>query len=491
VKLQSREKLYVGARVRRLREARGWKLEESAVKLGLSTSYLSQIETSQRPVTARVLIALMQLFETDASAFSADEDQRLAADLREATLDTGAYDQPIPLSEIKQAAAATPAFARQFLVLHRNYRRLEERLGLMDETLSLDHSATAGVLLPYEEVRDYFHFKDNYIHSLDTAAEGLAAEMGEAPDAAETVLERWLLQRHRVRVQRAAAPGAGVLRRFDPAERVVHVDGAHPPATRAFQLAYQIATLEFSPLIEQELVDAGLRSDEARDVCRVGLINYAAGALLLPYGRFLAAAQAMRHDLERLQLAFDASCEQVCHRLSTLQRPGQRGTPFYFVRVDLAGNITKRHSATRLQFARFGGACPLWNVHESFARPGEIMVQLAETPDNVRYLCIATSIVKRSGAYLEPTRKYALAIGCEISHADSVVYADHLDIAGPADPVGVSCRICERRDCRQRAFPPLDHSIEVPRDLREIVPYRLKEVAGQPRREQPSGEAAQ
>src|ERR1700761_2491373 len=149
-----RTKLYVGPRVRRLREARGWKLEECAGRLGLSTSYLSQIETSQRPVTARVLIALMRLFEADASTFDADDDQRLAADLREATLDSALGSAPAPASEIKQVAGAAPAVARQFLALHRAYRRLEERLGAMDEALALDESASASALLPYEEVRD-------------------------------------------------------------------------------------------------------------------------------------------------------------------------------------------------------------------------------------------------------------------------------------------------------------------------------------------------
>ncbi len=475
--LRKADKLYVGPRVRRLREARGWRLEACAAKLGLSISYLSQIETNQRPVTARVLIALIQLFETDAAAFNADEDQRLAADLREATLETGIADQPTPLSEIKQAAVSTPLFARQFLALHRAYRRLEERVGMMDEALSLDQAAVASALLPYEEVRDYFHYRDNYIGSLDTAAEALAQSFEGGPDATvQVLLERALQERHGVRVQRVIDPSAGVLRRYDSESRTLHLDGTQPPSTQAFQLAYQMATLEFDTLIELELREAGLRSEEARDVCRVGLTNYAAGALLLPYTRFLDAAQALRHDLERLQQRFQASCEQICHRLSTLQRPGQRGTPFYFVRVDLAGNITKRHSATRLQFARFGGACPLWNVHESFARPGEILVQLAQTPDSVRYLCVATSIVKRSGAYREPARKYALAIGCEVAHADAVVYADQLDLAGIADQVGVGCRICERRDCHQRAFPALDQSIEVPANIREIVPYRLREI---------------
>jgi XRE family transcriptional regulator, fatty acid utilization regulator len=468
------DKLFVGARLRRLREARGWTLESCASRLGLSPSYLSQIETNQRPVTARVLIALTQTFQVDAGAFDVGDEGRLAADLREATVDAAAYGDPPSAAEIKQAASATPALARQFLALHRAFRRLDERFKTMDEAVSLDETGVVAASLPYEEVRDFFHYKDNYFDTLDVAAEALAAHIlidkTQTPEAAVT---QALLALHAVTVVRTT--GQGTLRRFEPATRRLYVDGAQPTPTRAFQLAHQLALLEFRDLIEQELERARFRSSAARDVCRIGLGNYAAGALLLPYRAVLAAAGEVRHDVEQLQTRFGASFEQVCHRLSTLQRPGLKGVPFYFVRVDMAGNITKRHSATRLQFARFGGGCPLWNVHEAFGRPGEILTQVAETPDGARYLCMARSEVKRSGDYLTPNRRYALGLGCEVQHAGSVVYAAGLDLNGPASKIGVSCRICERDRCPQRAFPPLDRGLRVPLNDRRTVPYELVE----------------
>ena len=469
------EKLFIGARLRRLREARGWTLDSCASRLGLSPSYLSQIETNQRPVTARVLIALTQVFQVDAGAFDVGDEGRLAADLREATMDGSAYGDPPSAAEIKQAASTTPALARQFLALHRAFRRLDERFKAMDETVSLDETGSLSASLPYEEVRDFFHYKDNYLDALDTAAEALAAHVlidkAQTPEAA---MAQALLALHAVTVARTPEP-RGALRRFDPVTRRLYVDGAQPTPTRAFQLAHQLALLEFRDLIEEELERARFRSPAARDVCRIGLGNYAAGALLLPYRAFLEAAMELRHDVEQLQTRFGASFEQVCHRLSTLQRPGLKGVPFYFVRIDMAGNITKRHSATRFQFARFGGACPLWNVHEAFGRPGHILTQVAETPDAVRYLCMARSEVKRSGDYLTTDRRYALGLGCEIQHAAAVVYGAGLDLDGPAARIGVSCRICERADCPQRAFPPLDRALRVPVNDRRTVPYDLVE----------------
>jgi predicted transcriptional regulator len=222
------------------------------------------------------------------------------------------------------------------------------------------------------------------------------------------------------------------------------------------------------------LATTGLQSATSLDIARIALGNYAAGALLMPYRQFAASAMALRHDIEQLQHRYTASFEQVSHRLSTLQRTGARGVPFYFVRVDQAGNITKRHSSTRFQFARFGGACPLWNVHEAFGHPGRILVQVAEMPDGVRYLCVGRSIVKRSGNFRLPNRHYAIGIGCEIAHAGKVVYSDGLRLDGDAVPVGVSCRICERLNCHQRAYPPLGRRLTVHADERRVVPYTIE-----------------
>ena len=193
----------------------------------------------------------------------------------------------------------------------------------------------------------------------------------------------------------------------------------------------------------------------------------------MPYAAFLAAAQEERHDLERLADRFGASIEQVAHRLSTLQRPGLKGIPFFFVRVDQAGTITKRHSATRLQFARFGGACPLWNVHRAFETPGRFLRQLAQTPDGVRYLSLARDVTKPGGSFTAPVRRFAIGLGCEIAHAPNLVYADDLDLTRRFEPIGISCRICERPDCHQRSVPPLERRLAVDPDRRGVLPYGI------------------
>ena len=265
------------------------------------------------------------------------------------------------------------------------------------------------------------------------------------------------------------------IRHFDPGKKILWLSSRATTSTRRFQAMLQIALLTQHDLIEATLDLARFQTDTARDIAKIGLANYFAGASLMPYARFSEAARASRHDLERLSRQFGASLEQVAHRLSTLQRPGNKGVPFFFVRVDQAGTITKRHSATRLQFARYGGACPLWNVHRAFETPGQFLRQLAETPDGVRYLCLAREVSTGGGSFRAPVRRFAIALGCEVSHASEVVYSDGLDLTDAAafEPIGISCRICERRNCHQRSVPPLESHLSVDPDRREILPYEV------------------
>ena len=484
-------KLFLGHKLRALREQHGLTQTALATRLGLSISYLSQLENNQRAITAQVLIALNRDFGIDIAQFADDDQGRLVADAREALAQPG-YATPMPgLQEIKHVAETAPAFLRRFLEQHQalTQRRETARDWHPANTGEPSGGASAVDPQPYETARDFFHYRNNYIDELDRAAEALATTMdldGGGGDPTPR-LTRFLEQEHRVRLRYTGETGEAepadhseVLRQYDPAARILTLNGSLSGPTRNFMLACQAATLSLGSIIDRVLGESGLKSADARAICRAGLVNYAAGALIMPYAAFVARAARLRHDIERLQRHFHTSFEQVCHRLSTLQRPGKRGVPFYFLRVDLAGNITKRHSATRFQFARFGGACPLWNVHEAFGMPGRIMVQQAEMPDGARYICIARSIIKRGGAYRQPNRHFAVGFGCEISHAAALVYTDglSLDDAAAYDPVGISCRLCPRERCQQRAAPPLSRAITIDPDVRAVLPYVVGPAGG-------------
>ena len=465
-------KLFIGRNIRAIREEHGLTQANFAKNLGISTSYLNQIENNQRHVTAPVLLALAEAFSVDIATLSVNDSDRLLADMAEALADPLFKGEQPSAQDLKQVIQNAPSVARTFLAMHQALRRAGEQLAELDDTL--ERSGGLNEPTPYEEVRDFFHYIDNYVHELDLAAERLADRLAGATRNRVRTLADHLERQHRVRVTiGGGADHPQIVRRYDPVGRVLSLNPRSAPSTHAFQIAHQIALLEHAAEIDAIVTKAGFRTQDAAAVCRIGLANYFAGSALLPYGAFLEAAGELRHDLELLADRFGASGEQVAHRLSTLQRPGNRGIPFFFARVDQAGNITKRHSATKLQFARFGSACPLWNVHDAFGNTQRILRQLAETPDGVRYLCLATEVRKSSGGYRDPVQRYALALGCEIKHAGALVYADDLDLRSDTAfaPIGISCRICERSDCHQRALPPLKRRLSVDHNARDTVPY--------------------
>lgn len=467
-------KIFAGARVRHLRQTLKLTQAVFASQLSISTSYLNQIENNQRALTASVILSLVDIFKFDLSELALDDAGRIAVDTQEILSDPVFADTPVMMQELKIAATNAPNMVKAFLHLYQIFQNTREQLGQVDNALPQFETSLAP--LPFEEVRDHFHHKDNYIDELDRAAEDFSeAQLSDGPRRHDKLIE-YLRDQHRISVSFARADtNAEMIRRFDEPTRTLYLNGSSSHATNLFQMAYQVGLIEQRDLIENLLDGAQFHTEGAREVCRMTFANYFAGAVVLPYTRFVTAARELRHDLDKLAFTFDASLEQVSHRLSMMQRPGQKGVPFFFVRIDRAGNITKRHSATKLQFTRFGGSCPLWNVHKAFEAPDDILRQLAVTPDGLRYLCLAFCQTKRGTSFGKLSRRHAIGLGCEVKYADQLVYADDLDTESLAkyDPIGSSCRICEREDCAHRSVPPMAKDIKVDHESRETVPFRV------------------
>lgn len=468
-----RRRLFAGPQLRRIRETKGLQQIAMAEKLSISSSYLSQLEHNDRPLTPKLAERLARLFPVDWQDIDSDNAERLSVALREAIADPR-FEGEIGADDLTRFAEQQPIFAKRLVELHELYLRSSQRLAMLDDAMSADNSS--GARLPWEEVRDWFHLSNNYVDSLDRAAEGLSNSLvDEHAHLTGSAMSQHLHAQHGITV---TLERSDRVRKFDQETKTLIIDAGQPASGIRFQLAYHIAVMTLGETITQVVEAADLRSQAARELLKVGLANYAAGAMLMPYEHFRQAARTERHDVDRLALLYRASFEQICHRLSTLQRDGARGMPVFFCRVDMAGNITKRHSATRLQFARFGGACPLWIVHEAVAIPDRVQVQLAETPDGVRYVSMAKGLVKATGGFDRNPRRYAVALGCEIEHASEFVYADGMDLssAGGATEIGASCRICPRAGCDQRAYPPSDRQIEVDLFERGVVPYSIRQI---------------
>jgi len=465
-------KLYAGVVLRETRQKFRLSQKQFSERLNISLPYLSQMENNHRPIAASVVLALARDFHFDVSKLADGDTPRIVADMKEALADPAFKDAQVALADLQLTASNAPTLARAFLDLHRSYRQAQERLASLDEALGREGGSVT--VSPWEEVRDFFHYCDNYIDVIDRSAENFSHKLTQNQQSIHTALIQWLSRKHHLTVQFDTGTG---LRSLDQSKRILSLSKTANTPSQAFQMAHQVALLEHNDLIEASLDMARFSTREARDICKIGLANYFAGATLLPYADFLQTAQECRHDLEVLALRFGASLEQVAHRLSTLQRAGQKGIPFFFVRVDQAGTITKRHSATKLQFARYGGACPLWNVHRAFETPGQFLRQLAETPDGAQYFCLARDVSKPAGSFHAPIRRYAIGLGCEVKHAGALVYADDMGIknAQAFEPIGISCRICERDNCHQRSVPPLERRLSVDHNARGVLPYALSE----------------
>jgi XRE family transcriptional regulator, fatty acid utilization regulator len=459
-------KTFAGARLRRLREERRLSQVELARLLELSPSYLNQIEHDARPLTVPVLLRLTEAFGVDASFFAARDTARLTAELREAVVDeleAGAVNA----SEVADLAERMPGMARTLVELRARLERLSTAVGRRDDAVRDPTS--------HEQVRDFFYRHRNHIPALDEAAERLAGEIGVRAGETRAALVRRLAERHGIRVQIGELDQE--LHRYDAERDVLRLAPHLRPGQRAFRVATVIAQLEFAHLIEAEVADAAeLADSDTRALARIGLAHYAAAALVLPYRAFHGTAERVGYDLERLADHFGVGFETVAHRCSTLQRPSLPGVPFAFVRVDRAGNMSKRQSATAFHFSRAGGTCPLWNVYEAFASPGRVLTQIAEMPDGQRYFWIARTVSRRRGGWHTPTKTFAVGLGCELRHAERLVYSAGLDLADRSvvELIGSGCRTCERLECPQRAFPPLGRPLDVDPDRSTFAPYPVR-----------------
>jgi predicted transcriptional regulator/DNA-binding XRE family transcriptional regulator len=453
----------IGRTVRRLRQEANLTQAALAQRLGISASYLNLIEHDQRAITASLLLKLAAALSVELTVLSGQAERQAEAQLREALADPHLGVEKVPEAEIA-AIAAAPGATAAVLSLYRAWRVAREDAG------GIALPSGRRLLLPQEEARDVFAAHANHFPLLEQAAEALGRELAAAPAEMNHAIAERLRRHHGLAITVGPLPGA--LRRYDPVRRALDLSEMLPRESRGFHLAVQLALLEAHAAIDATMAPLAPSTPEAAGLIRLGLVNYLAAAILMPYAAFRGATGELRHDIEALAARFGVSFEQAAQRLSSLQRPGARGIPFFFLRTDPSGNTSKRFSAAGFPFARFGGSCPRWVVHAAQATPGRIAVQVAALPDGATFLCMARAIV-RPATWGEPPPVHIVAVGCDVAHAGAMVYADGLDLARATVGIGLSCRLCDRPDCRSRAFPPLAHRLALDPHTAGASPYRF------------------
>ncbi|MBX2832947.1 MAG: DUF2083 domain-containing protein [Rhodospirillales bacterium] len=511
----------IGHRIRGRRKDIGMTQNALAKTAGISPSYLNLIEHNRRSIGGGLLMRIAEALNIQPHTLSGSEESRLLSDLNEAASDPVFRSTPIESREFPATIAAAPGLIGAFLSLYRAYRSgleeidsLSERLShdpflteashsiltritsirtvaeifddyddlskeqrtrfnatLVRESQRLAESATeifnflergdAGrpAASPAEEVDDLLYDNANYFPALEDHATEMRPRIDPEGGLFLTDLINYLENTHDIRVERLPSEGFPTSgHRWDPDHKTLQISRALSITSARFQAARMIFRLEAIDTVTEILNRTQIDSEAGRARAAEALISYGAAALLFPYDRFLEDARTFRHDIELLQQRYAASWEQICHRLTTLRRPGAEGIPFHLLRTDIAGNISKRFSASGLQLPRYGGACPRWVVHEAYMAPDRVIPQFVRLPDNSEYLFVARALRSGAGGYGVPRSVHSVMIGCDTAFAHDVVYADRLSLDRPdsAVPVGIGCRQCPRNDCAQRAYEMSD-----------------------------------
>ena len=452
-------RLYAGPSLRRLRRDRGLTQSDMAADLEVSPSYIALLERNHRPLTAEMLVRLAKTYTMDMASLTGDGGSDDAARLKAVLKDPIFADIDLPALETGDVATNFPGVTEAFLRLYTAWQ--EEQLALADRGAQDPDAAD-----PVAESRRFLAARHNTFPLLDDAAERLAHHLADHGGVVGG-----LTARHGLGVRRVPARVmVGSMRRLDRHRREVLLDDELDNASQNFQLALQLAYLEMGPQIAAVLADGHFATQSGERLSRRALAGYAAAAMLMPYTAFARAVEARRYDVEGLARQFGASFEQTAHRMTTLQKPGQERVPFFFIRVDEAGNVSKRLDGAGFPFARHGGGCPLWNLHQAFRTPRRIVTQWLELPDGQRFFSIARTVTAGGGGYGRPRVDRAIALGCAAEHAAQLVYTQDGTGPGPegATPIGVTCRLCHRTECPARSAPPIGRHI-LPDDIRRTT----------------------
>lgn len=470
------EKLLIGPRLRRFRQALGLTQARMADDLGISTSYVNLMERNQRALSAKVLLRMAQIYDFDIAELTGAGDAHLVAEVFEALRDPLFKGASLSKNEAEDLVNVSPNAARALLKLygkHRDTALREADNGRDRARVELLEQSGEAV----DSVRRFIHEQRNFFPVLDAAAEALAVEIGFNKAFVVSSLTERLRDKHELSVRIVPVDVMPqMLRYFDRHSKRINLSELLPQSGRRFQLAFQIGLLEHRALINDIVKSADLPGREAEGLCRTNLANYFAAAVLMPYTRFLKEAEATKYDIDLLSHRFGTSFEQTAHRLTTLQKPDARGIPFFFLRIDVAGNVSKRFSAGRFHFSKFGGACPLWNIHECFTSPGKTITQLIQMPDETTYFSVAKTVSRGEGSFSHAPQKLAIALGCDVAYAPRLVYAQGYNLDAPKPtPIGVNCYLCERQNCPQRAHAPLNKTLQFDERARGISLFSFRD----------------
>ncbi|MEM9031549.1 MAG: short-chain fatty acyl-CoA regulator family protein [Pseudomonadota bacterium] len=448
-------KTFIGPTLRRLRQERGQTQAEMAAALGLSTSYVNLLENNQRSLSVSVLTSIADVYGIDWKELTGDSATERLGALRSALKDPVFAGAGPDLQECRAALDHTPRLVEQFLTLFGAHQSALDRVMKLSTTIGREDLIQSS---PEATIHDYFRSCGNYFPDLEVAAERCRAVRSSLPEDHFATLKSRLREDHGIAVEVLSIDRMrDAIRLYDRDQRVIRLSQALDEPNRNFQLAHVLGLVECRDLLDAMIARSPIGDGGVGARLRIELANYFAAAYLMPYQRVFETAEASRYDLDQIATAFAVSFEQVCQRLTTLHRDGARGVPFFFLRMDRAGNVTKRFNASAVTLAEFGGSCPVWNVHTAFSSPGVILPQFVELPDGSQYFTVSRTVHRPVFSWDTQDRRLTLALGCDVRHAGRIGYASKFNLEDVSlfAPIGINCQLCQRQACTQRAHQPV------------------------------------
>tara|TARA_B100001057_G_scaffold207644_1_gene208344 strand:- start:234 stop:1928 length:1695 start_codon:yes stop_codon:yes gene_type:complete len=466
--------LKIGPKIKAFRRQLGIQANKLSEKIGISASYLNLIESGKRNIDSNLIIKICSELRINVSDLTNKSDLNLENDISELLSDEIFEDLDILGPEVKDLVASNPKMAKALIKLGDNFKQKDHDIVNKVENISGKIIDSRRAAFPGEVIADFLQENKNYFPKLEEFANDIFQKVKQNNRTRYIALCEFLKKKYGVQVKDVIPEeGKPFSKIYKENEKILLLSDYISLETKKLYAAAQIAHIGAKDQIDFYLSNFKFSSNEAKELSRIALLNYCGAAILMPYELFHKECKNLKYDLELLQNTFATSFEQVAHRVTCLQDPKLPGIPFHFLRVDVAGNISKRLSLSGIEIPRYGGACPRWNVYSAFSRPGVIQAAVSKMSNGEKYVCIARTVEKGVGRYGQKKSMLSIGLGCEAKYAKDFIYTENLDLNDKKSelPIGVSCRTCDRLDCSQRAFPPLHKKFDVDVNSRGVSVY--------------------
>ncbi len=464
----------IGPKIKAFRRQLGIQANKLAEEMSISPSYLNLIESGKRKIDGDLLLRVCDKLKIELSDLTSKTDINLENNISELLGDELFEDLDILGPEVKDLVNTNPKIAKALIKLGDNFKQKDHEIFNKLENISgkiIDGRKNA---FPGEVISDFLQENKNFFPKLEEFSNQIFDKVKQNNRTRYIALCQFLKDEYDITVKDVIPKeGKPFSKIYKVKDKELLLSDYLSLETKKLFAAAQISQEGASKEIDEYLSTFNFPTEESKKLTRVALLNYCGAAILMPYFLFHKECKELKYDLELLQNTFATSFEQVAHRVTCLQDPKLPGIPFHFLRVDVAGNISKRFSLSGIEIPRYGGACPRWNVYSAFSRPGVIQAAVSKMTNGEKYVCIAKTVEKGVGRYGQKKSMLSIGLGCEAKYAKEFVYTENLDLSDKKSelPIGVSCRTCDRLDCSQRAFPPLHKKFDVDINSRGVSVY--------------------